>query len=273
MGAAFAQVIEEDGVVMTSADVDGFRLAELRFPPGYAQPTFVPELPYVALVVEGAVEKTFRLRTLTLRRDCAVTMPVAAEHSARFGEGGARIVIVRARDAEAPAARCLRTLADIRAPSLAWLGRRLAAELRARDAAAPLAAEGLALELLAAASREPEAPRRRPPAWLTSAEEILRARVGDCVRLGELAAAVGVGSAHLARVFRAHYGMSVGDYGRRARLAWAAGELARTDTPVAAIAADAGFADQSHFTRMFARHVGTTPGRYRAEMRGSYQDR
>jgi hypothetical protein len=107
-------VVQEEGVVMTCADVNGFRLAELRFPPGYAQPSFAPELPYLALVVEGAVEKTFRLRTVTLGPDSAVTMPVAAEHSARFGAQGARIVIVRARDAEAPVARCLRTLADLR---------------------------------------------------------------------------------------------------------------------------------------------------------------
>ena len=29
----------------------------------------------------------------------------------------------------------------------------------------------------------------------------------------------------------------------------------------------AGFADQSHFTREFKRHVGLPPGRYRAEAR------
>jgi AraC family transcriptional regulator len=30
------------------------------------------------------------------------------------------------------------------------------------------------------------------------------------------------------------------------------------------IAAQAGFADQSHFTRLFKHHVGTTPARYRS---------
>jgi AraC family transcriptional regulator len=121
------------------------------------------------------------------------------------------------------------------------------------------------LQLLAAASRESsvEQTSARKPAWLRSAEEILRARVGDCIRLSDLAAEVDVHPAHLAREFRAHYGVSVGEYGRRLRLSWAATEVASGNRPLAEIAAAAGFADQSHFTRLFRRHVGTTPARYR----------
>ncbi len=35
--------------------------------------------------------------------------------------------------------------------------------------------------------------------------------------------------------------------------------------PLNVIAQRAGFADQSHFTRLFKQYVGTTPARYRAE--------
>jgi AraC family transcriptional regulator len=68
---------------------------------------------------------------------------------------------------------------------------------------------------------------------------------------------------HLARAFRARHGVSVGEYGRRVRVAWASAELAASDRPLAMIAAQAGFADQGHFTRLFRRYVGTTPSRYR----------
>jgi AraC family transcriptional regulator len=37
------------------------------------------------------------------------------------------------------------------------------------------------------------------------------------------------------------------------------------------IALRAGFSDQSHFTRLFKRYVGTTPARYRAEAHGTFQ--
>jgi AraC family transcriptional regulator len=59
----------------------------------------------------------------------------------------------------------------------------------------------------------------------------------------------------------------MGSYVRRLRLEWAAKELGRTDSSLAAIALAAGFADQSHFTRAFKYQVGITPSVYRASRR------
>jgi AraC family transcriptional regulator len=263
----FATSSEENGVRRTSGALNGFEVAELRFPPRFVQAPFEPESPYLAVVLDGGLEKSFRFGTLSLAPGKALTMPVGATHGARFGPTGARVVIVRARSAERAAAGCLDRLVELRGQRLGWLAWRLAGELHADDTAAPLAAEGLACELLAAAGRERRGERAtgRPPAWLVAVEELLHARIGDCIGLGELAEAVGVHPAHVARVFRARHGVSVGDYSRGLRLAWAATEVARTDTSLAVIAARAGFADQSHFTRLFKRSVGLTPARYRAE--------
>jgi predicted AlkP superfamily phosphohydrolase/phosphomutase len=63
--------------------------------------------------------------------------------------------------------------------------------------------------------------------WLDGAEELMRERIGDCVGLSELAEAIGAHPTHLARTFRARYGVSVGEYSRRLRLAWAARENER----------------------------------------------
>jgi AraC family transcriptional regulator len=267
VGAGFATVTVEEGVRVTSAEVNGFTLAELRFPPHLVQDEFEPELPYLALVLDGSLVKSFRARTIELEPASGVTMPAGATHGARFGPKGARVVIVKPKNASEPLAGSLDRLVALRGRPLSWLAWRLAGELRAPDGAAPLAAEGLALELLAATSRETRSARQigRSPAWLAAAEELLRARLRDSLGLGELADAVGVHPTHLARVFRARYGVSVGEYGRRLRLAWAAAEIARGDTPLAVIATQAGFADQSHFTRAFRRYVGVTPARYRAE--------
>jgi AraC family transcriptional regulator len=276
MGMGFGTVTEEEGIFVTSAEVNGFTLSELRFPKSYVQPPFEPELPYVAVVLEGALVKSFPRQSLELGRANAVTIPVGATHGALFGSDGARILIVKPRSASEPVAGCFDRVAELRGRELTWLAWRLAGELRASDAAAPLAAEGFALELLAATTREarPERSPGRPPAWLRSAEELLRARLADRIGLGELAEAVGVHPTYLARAFRVHYGLSVGEYGRRLRLAWAAAELARGEKPLVEIAASAGFADQSHFTRVFRRHVGTTPARYRERAQsGTFQDR
>ena len=154
-------------------------------------------------------------------------MPAGATHGARFGAKGARIVVVKPRDASHPAADSLDRLVDLRGPGFSWLAWRLAGELRATDAAAPRGRR-----LCARARRRPrreaaaEAHVGRSPAWLRSAEELLRERIADCIGLSELADAVGVHPMHLARTFRARHGISVGEStgdvsespGRRPRL-------------------------------------------------------
>jgi AraC family transcriptional regulator len=262
---SFATLTEDDGVGVATAAVDGFVLSELRFPAGYDQPPFEPESPYVAVVLDGALVKSFPRREHELGGGNAISIPVGATHSARFGPGGARIMVVTTTGGARTAVADFRRLAEVRGREVPWLAWRLAGELHASDASAPLAAEGLALELLAATARELHAGYARPPAWLASAEELLRARARENVALGELALAIGVHPAHLARTFRAHYGVSVGEYRRRLRLAWAAGELACGERQLAEIAVEAGFADQSHFTRVFKRYVGSTPARYREQ--------
>ena len=154
MGTGFATVTEEEGVSVTSAEVNGFTLSELWFPKSYLQAPFEPELPYLAVVLEGALVKSFPRRALELGRSNAVAIPVGATHGARFGSDGARILIVRPRSPFDPVAGCFDRVAELRGRELTWLAWRLAGELRASDTAAPLAAEGFALELLAATTRE-----------------------------------------------------------------------------------------------------------------------
>ncbi len=263
MEDGFATVAHDQGVRVRSADVNGFTVAELAFPADYVQAEFQPDLPYLAVVTHGEMEKSFR-RRLHFAKGSALTMPAGARHGASFGRTGARIVIVKVRDAANPVAQSLGQFKELRGRGLGWMAVRLAAELRATDAAAPLAAEGLALELVAAATREVAPSPERAPGWLSDAEELLRGRVGTHIGLSELAEEVGVRPIQLARGFRARHDVSVGEYGRRARVEWAASEIARGNRPLAEVAAEAGFADQSHFTRLFKRYVGTTPGRYRA---------
>jgi AraC family transcriptional regulator len=74
---------------------------------------------------------------------------------------------------------------------------------------------------------------------------------------------------HLARAFRQHYGASVGEFVRQRRLDFVCRELVASERPVAELALEAGFADQSHLTKIFNRALGTTPARYRTGARRS----
>jgi AraC family transcriptional regulator len=139
---------------------------------------------------------------------------------------------------------------------------RIRRELALPDAFTPLAVEGLALELTAIAGRS----RAPAPAdrWAEQAHSLLRERFREAVTPREIAREIGVHPAHLARVFRTRYGESLGEHIRRLRIQWAAEQMIIAKVPLAILAVEAGFCDQSHFTRAFRRHYGVTPARFRA---------
>lgn len=67
---------------------------------------------------------------------------------------------------------------------------------------------------------------------------------------------------YLVRCFRQQLGLPPHQYQRQVRLLKAKQAL-HTSQSLAVIASDAGFFDQSHFTRSFKRVFGVTPGQYR----------
>ena len=85
----------------------------------------------------------------------------------------------------------------------------------------------------------------------------------DAPSLDELAALAGLGKFQLLRRFRKRFGATPHDWllQRRAERARA---LIRQGTALPEAAAAAGFADQSHMTRVFVQRFGFTPGAWRA---------
>jgi AraC family transcriptional regulator len=142
---------------------------------------------------------------------------------------------------------------------------RLHSEFRFPDAVSPISVEALMLELFVASERTPN-DSDRIPSWLREARSIVTRRFADSATLTAIASAVDVRPAQLARAFRRHYGLSVGDFIRQLRVEHAQRRLA-TKAPLGEIALDAGFADQSHLTRTFRRVTGMTPAAYRQMVR------
>lgn len=93
------------------------------------------------------------------------------------------------------------------------------------------------------------------------ARELIHERCAANITLDELSAAAGLSRFHLLRVFKNEVGLPPHAYQLQVRVARARTLLAG-GMPAAAVAADLGFADQSHFTRHFRRVVGVTPGVY-----------
>jgi AraC-like DNA-binding protein len=75
--------------------------------------------------------------------------------------------------------------------------------------------------------------------------------------------------AHLTRIFRQHYGHTIGSHVRQLRLEAARSQLGDAQrSTLAEVAVACGFSDQSHLTRLFHAAYGITPARFRRESGG-----
>ena len=86
--------------------------------------------------------------------------------------------------------------------------------------------------------------------------------IGERISLDELAHQAGVSRFHFARQFRLSTGESPMGYLRRMRIERSKSILQTRDSTIAEVAARLGFSDQSHFTRIFGRLVGVSPGSF-----------
>lgn len=257
------------GRTLRETEIGGLRLTETAHPAGLRLPPHAHEPACVTYVLGGAFEERVGSDAQWATPGSVFLKPPGAVHSNRYGERGARSLLVPVPPslAERLGRSARRRTGDLcRIPDGAWIAARMYREFRAPDAASGLAVEGLLLELLAGAARATGARERAsaPPAWLRRARERLREEFRDPPRLATLARGAGVHPDHLGRTFREHFGTTPGAFVRRVRAGRAAEAIVVGDRPLSEIAFEMGFADQSHMTRELKRHLGITPGRLRA---------
>ena len=169
-------------------------------------------------------DTTFSRHALSCLPGTVTTEPAGERHANRMCGNGAHVLVVQPDPARIEALGCAADLfdgihhvADAGVAGTAW---RIARELRAPDDLAPLAIEGLVLDMLVSAART-SAPAsgegRSAPAWFVRAEELVQSRFREPLRIAGITEAVGVHPAHLARAFRVRTGVSIGLYVRRLR--------------------------------------------------------
>ncbi len=143
-------------------------------------------------------------------------------------------------------------------------------ELLLREVSRGAAADGLLVEeaglrlagavvRAAHAARRPRAPTAATRDQVFAACEYLTGSLPARPSLSDVAAAVRCSPWHLSRAFRAVTGSTVHGYTVALRLRGALGRVMEGRASLTAIAMDAGFADHSHFTRVFRREYGVTP--------------
>jgi transcriptional regulator GlxA family with amidase domain len=91
----------------------------------------------------------------------------------------------------------------------------------------------------------------------------LNSNLDTPLRVADLARVAGLSSSHFCRAFKQALRITPYLYVMRTRVERAQRLLRASDAPAVEISASCGFADQSHFTRLFKRFVGAAPGAWR----------
>ena len=239
------------GREIARGQVGDWQLSVTRYDRGSAIPTHTHESPYVTVVVRGGYEEI----SGGLSRQCiagSIVVHTSGEHHAdRFAAPTTCLNIHGGRFA----------MSGVIPPvAAAGIGSKLRSEFLRPDDYSSQIIDALMMELDALSHRDRG--DDRVPLWLRETRRRIDSHFRDSLTVSALAVRAGVHATHLARSFRQHYGMTVGEMLRERRIDHARREL-RSGRSLCEIANEAGFADQSHFTRVFRRATGTTPAAFR----------
>jgi AraC family transcriptional regulator len=252
-------------------DIAGFGLARLRALPDFQVEPHEHEDGHFVVVLEGRYRSSARGVTTLLGPGDVLWNPPGTQHVDTFTSAGGRFLALSVKAGQA------RAIGLAEGGARLLLGAPLQGALSLAVKPMPLDLGGLlemedACRQLCVLTRTAPGLRdaaphgrvdTREPTWLRLCMEQLVDECEQPIRLAALARAAGVHPVSLARAFRRHYGVSPGQLQRRAQLNRAA-QLLREGQPIATIATQLGFADQSHFTRLFRTEYRCTPAAWQA---------
>jgi AraC family transcriptional regulator len=261
-------VTDAAGSILRRRDISGFSLTEALYAEGVSLPRHCHANTYLTLVLSGTYTENYADREFRWNEGALHLLPAGERHENRF-ETATRVLRVRIEPAAIQKlgdehARRLSEPREITGPLSSWLGNRVMREFMSQDDIAPLAMEGVLLEILAESARSSdETHGSSAPGWLRRVRELLQDSYLEAPGLATLAGIAGVHPVHLSREFHRHFHMTVGEYIRKRRIEYASELLSNSDLSMTEIASTCGFSDQSHFCALFKRHSGMTPGKFR----------
>jgi AraC family transcriptional regulator len=107
-------------------------------------------------------------------------------------------------------------------------------------------------------------PANKPfPGWIITLREYLHDRWNEPVTLHELSQVAGVHPVTISKHFPRYFSCTLGEYLRRLKIEKALGMIKSSNLSLMEIAFECGFADQSHFIRVFRTTTGFIPNDFR----------
>jgi AraC family transcriptional regulator len=255
------------GEILRKRQESGLILSELKHDHARKLPSHSHELAYFCLLLNGNYWEQSGRKRVTYKPLTVMFHPPDTTHIDEIGPHGGRFFSVEVKAEWIERLReCLGKVdldSSLHEGDLAWLAMRLFREHKEVDACSMLTIEGLVLEMLAIVGRMGDVKEQHGPPWLARAVGMLNDEFRSNLKAQDIAGEIGVHPFHLSRVFRTVHRQTMGEYVQKLRVNYACKQLALPDNDLATIALSAGFADQSHFTRVFKNVTGITPGAFR----------
>ena len=244
---------------------DGLTISTVTLDAGLVCASHAHDRDQLCVVLEGCYEERTGTEVVALCPGSALWRRAGKVHSNRFGLQDVEVILA---DIEPDRSRKLRLNstgcdAYFLPGTFDEIYRELLAEARRSDPSSRLAIEALVCLLAARVGRRCKLPAAPMPDWLSTAGEIIRSEYAGKLTLSQVATACGVHRVTLAVGFRRYFGKSVGDYITDLRVTHARQELEKNRRPLAEIAQEAGFCDESHMGRVFRRRFRVSPGALR----------
>jgi AraC family transcriptional regulator len=259
------------GQIVAHQEGAGVRLSESRHAHGGRLPDHTHEGAYFCLVLDGAYREPCGTTERTYRPFSCAFYPAALTHRVEICQTGARFFTVELSAAwqEEQAELGPNPVRGVRAlGSLLQLYSEFSCVRSVGSALDDPTLEALTAEVIVRGLDFRAAAHPSRPRWMPRVIEYIDAHYTRPISVGVLAASVGVHRVYLARAFRRVHGCTVVQYQNALRVRHACALLGVRDLPLSQIARDTGFADQSHFTRVFTATIGRTPGAIRCERLG-----
>ena len=248
---------ESSGITHGECRLGDSWVSHVSHPAGLELPHHEHEHACLHVVIAGCYQERTSGGEAMLPVGHALWKPAGYGHANRFARGARTVRVEVLRTAATPPEPL--AMMD---PRLCVLAHRLRRELERDDDLTMIGGEALVCQMLALLTRR--GIDAAPAAVVADCAELLRSRACRAdLRLSAIADELRCDRSGLARAFHRTYRCTMGDWVRQQRIAAAMIALADPGIPLATVALRAGFADQSHLTRVFRALVGTTPGAFR----------
>lgn len=245
----------------------GIVLTEVIHRVGRKLPHHTHESAYFGLLLSGSYSERCTGRSADYQPFTMGFHPPALTHSDQVGACGSRMLCIELRDSFMTSTRkyltAPRFFPDLCATQTTWLALRLYRAFVSGSISA-LETEELCGDMLERVSGALLAEEKGQPIWLSRTTELLHECFRQPLTLEEAAATVNVHPIHLSRVFRKRHGCTMAEYMNRLRVQYICRSMEGGWPDLAALAAEAGFADQSHMGRVFKSCTGQSPGQFRS---------